>query len=222
MKYLAFQIQSSFDAHLYFRPKSAERVAVFLTPPSPLRYFSPGWRYFAAMTAKKCLSLRKNPTLGALDNSAKRFSHTWILLVSTALTPRCMRLSSPSYSRPSTYRFDLKPQKNSVKQKISGPRSLFSLTPLIGWNSEKPLVSGGGGGGDEEWAECLSDVCVAEKKVTSSQEKKCHFLNIALLVASQRTINRNKNTPGQKWERCLTFCRWESWWKDKNTSIHIS
>lgn len=158
---------------------------------------------FVPITAKTCLSLRENPTPGASHNISIRFSRCWILQVMTALTPHCVRLCSQSYYRPPSYHFDLKPQENSAKQKISDPRSLFSFTPLIGRSSEKPSVSGG----DEEWAECLSDVCVAEKKVTSSQEKKCHFLNIALLVASQRTVNRNKNTPGQKWERCLTFCR---------------
>lgn len=52
--------------------------------------------------------------------------------------------------------------ENSVKQKMSDRRSCFSFPPLIGRRSEKPLVSGG----EEEWAECFSDVCVAERKVT--------------------------------------------------------
>lgn len=52
--------------------------------------------------------------------------------------------------------------------------------------------------------------------MTFSQEKKSQLLNIRLLVALQKSINRNKNKPKQKWERCLTFCRRENWQEDKN------
>lgn len=52
-------------------------------------------------------------------------------------------------------------------------------------------------GGEEEWAECLSDVCVAERKVTYSQEMKCHFLNIALLVPRRELLTEMKTRRGR-------------------------
>lgn len=112
----------------------------------------------------------KNPLV---KNS--RFSWCWILQVTTALTPHCVRLCSQSYYRPPFYSFHLKLLENSVKQKISDRRSLFSFAPLIGRSSEKPLVSGGGGGGEAEWAECFSDVSVAERKVTSAKKRNVTF-----------------------------------------------
>lgn len=89
-----------------FSTKIAVNLLLFcLTPPSPVRHFSPDWSFGYHSQELSFTSMKIQRWV------LQKITQCDFPQFTTALTPLCVRLCSPSHYRPPSYRCDLKLQK---------------------------------------------------------------------------------------------------------------